>query len=638
MCVPLTGAGARGFLRRIFLTSFLIACSARAQAPTPASTPTELDKVIVTATRVEQPLADTLPHATVITRADIERLQIGDLLQLLGQQAGVEMARSGAFGAQASAFMRGTSSSQTLVLIDGIRLNTAVGGAATLGGISLDTVERIEIVRGNLSSVYGSEAIGGVIQIFTRGGGKPGASANVEAGADHSQIASVAANTRLGTTELSLAGGYREAKPFSAIDTTRLVPGPFAPGANPDLDENRNRSGSLRVRQPIGERTEVGASVWTTHNDTDFDSTADGPTATHHEHAQQTAWQVSVRVNATEQWNTRLQAGETRDESRNVVSDPFSFNNGEFRARNRQVAWNNTFVVLPMVNAQLGIEQLQQRGSSTSYDQNFTNALVTFDRRVRAVWTGATAQGDAHQLQLNLRNGDYSDVGSATTGLAAYGYQFTPAWRLNLQYSTAFRAPSFNDLYFPGFGNPQLAPERARSIEGGVRYAVDQNSLRLVIYETRTSDLIAFDTTTNRAENIARAKIDGAELVLATQLADWRIEVTADASRPIDESTGQRLLRRAPYRASFAASRTFGPIEVGASLQHVAARYDSDINTFARTRLEPYTLLRATFAYRVAEQVRLTLRIENITDAKYELVSGYNTTRRGAFVGAEVRI
>jgi vitamin B12 transporter len=592
----------------------------------------------VTATRVEQPLAETLPHTTVITRADMERLQMDDLLQVLSQQAGLEMARSGAFGAQASLFVRGTNSAQTLVLIDGIRLNTAVGGAATLGGISLDTVERIEIVRGNLSSLYGSEAIGGVIQIFTRGGGKPGASASVEAGADHTRGASVAANTRLGTTDLALGGGYREAKPFSAIDTTRLIPGPFAPGANPDVDENRNRSGSLRVRQPLGEHVELGASVWATRNDTDFDSTADGPTATHHEHAQQTAWQASARVKATERWIARLQAGEGRDESRNTVSDPFSFNNGEFRARNRQVSWNNSFVVLPTVNAQLGIEQLQQRGSSTSYDPNFTNALVTFDRRVRAVWTGATAQFDAHQLQLNLRNDDYSDAGAATTGLAAYGYQLTPAWRLNMQYSTAFRAPSFNDLYFPGFGNPQLAPEHSRSIEGGVRYAADQDSLRLVVYETRTRDLIAFDTTTNRAENIARAKIDGAELALGVQWGEWRTEVNIDASRPIDESTGQRLLRRAPYRASVAVSRTFGEVDVGASIQHVAARYDSDINAFARARLAPYTLLRATLAYRVAQQVRLTLRIENITDEQYELVSGYNTQRRGAFVGAEVQI
>jgi vitamin B12 transporter len=607
-----------------------------------AQTPAALDTIVVTATRSDQRLADTLPHTTIITRADIERAQGVDLLDLLATQAGVEVARSGGFGAQSSLFLRGTNSSQTLVLVDGIRLNTAVGGAAALGGIGLDGIERIEIARGNLSSLYGSEAIGGVIQIFTRGGGAPSASARVEGGAGRTRAGSVAANTRwatdLGATEFAVAGGYRDAKPFSAIETTRVVVGPFAPGANPDLDENRNRNGSLRVKQALGARAEVGASVWTSRNDTDFDSTADGPTATHREVSHQDVWEANTKVMPLANWTTRLRVGEGRDKSRNVVSDPASFNNGEFQARNRQVAWDNAVAVVPTVEAQLGLEQLQQHGASTSYDPNFTNALVSFDRRVRAVWVGATAQPDVHWLQVNLRHDDYSDVGGATTGLAAYAYQVLPAARLGAQYSTAFRAPSFNDLYFPFFGNPRLAPERARSVEGNVRYVAGDTTLRFALYHTRTRDLIVFDAVSGTAQNIARAKIDGAELALATRLADWRIDLTVDASRPVDEATGQRLLRRAPWRATLGTGRAIGAAEIGVAVTHVAARYDSDINTFERSRLDPYTVLRATFAYRVGTHVRLTLRVENLSDERYELVSGYNTPGRGAFVGVEARI
>ena len=631
--------------------SFLVRSCGRGRAPLLASlfvplaafgqTTTALDTVVVTGTRGEQRLADTLSFTTVITRADIERSQAYDLLDLLATQVGVEVARSGGFGAQASLFLRGTNSSQTLVLVDGIRLNTAVGGAATLGGIGLDGIERIEIARGNLSSLYGSEAIGGVVQIFTRGGGSPSASARVEAGAGRTRGASVAANTRsevtdIGPTEFAVAGGYRDAKPFSAIDTTRVVVSQFALGANPDLDENRNRNGSLRVRQSLGGKAEVGATFWTTRNNTDFDSTAEGPTVTHREIARQDVWEANARFAPIDRWTARVRFGEARDASRNVVSDPNSFNNGEFQAKNRQVALDNTFAVLPAVEAQLGLEQLQQHGASTSY--SFTNALVSFDRRVRAAWVGATAQPDAHRLQFNIRHDDYSDVGGATTGLAAYGYQLTDALRLGAQYSTAFRAPSFNDLYFPGFGNSDLAPERARSVEGNVRYVVGDTSVQLVAYHTRTRDLIVFDAGTGKAQNVARAKIDGGEVAVGTHVADWRIDLSVDASRPIDESTGQRLLRRAPWRATLAASREFGAFEFGAAVTHVAARYDSDINTFARTRLDPYTLVRATFAYRVGRHVRLTLRVENLADERYELVSGYNTQRRGAFAGAEVRI
>ena len=626
---------AAGALSAAAAAACLLATGTRAQP----GAQTQFDTVVVTATRSEQSLADTLPHATVITRADIDRAQQRDLVELLIQQAGVEMARTGGFGAQASVFLRGTNSSQTLILVDGLRLNTAIGGTATLGGINLDTVERIEIVRGNLSSLYGSEAIGGVIQIFTRGGTKPGASAGVEAGAGDYRAASVAANIHVRTTELALAGGFREAKPFSAIDARQVIvnPATFTFGANPDLDANRNRTGSLRIRQPLGEHAELGASVWTTHNDTDFDSTSDGPTATHHEHAQQTAWQISGRAAVAANWTTRLQGGEARDDSRST-SDVPSFSSGVFQARNRQIDWDNTFALLPSLDAHLGAEALQQYGASTSYDPTFTSALVSFDRHVRAIWTGATMHDEAQQFQLNVRNDNYSDVGSATTGLAAYGYQITPAWRISAQYSTAFRAPSFNDLYFPGFSNPELKPERSRSVEGVLRYAQGETSVRLAIYRTHTTDLIQFDTATSMPENIAGATIFGGELAAITRAADWRIELNVDASRPTDDTTDQRLLRRAPYRATLALGREFGPLDFGASATHVASRYDTDINTFGRIGLDAYTLVRATFAYRIGDQLRLTLRVENLTNAHYQLVSGYNTQRRGAFVGAEVRI
>ena len=162
--------------------------------------------------------------------------------------------------------------------------------------------------------------------------------------------------------------------------------------------------------------------------------------------------------------------------------------------------------------------------------------------------------------------------------------------------------------------------------------------MHLAIYRTHTTDLIQFDTTTNKPENIASATIFGGELTATARAADWRVELNVDASRPTDDTTGQRLLRRAPYRATLALGREFGPVDFGASVSHVASRYDTDINTFERIGLDAYTLVRATLAYRMGDRVRLTLRVENLTNAHYQLVSGYNTQRRGAFVGAEVRI
>jgi vitamin B12 transporter len=147
---------------------------------------TELPQVVITPSRIQQSLDDVLPATTVITRADIERWQQTDLVNALGRTAGITFAQTGGPGAAASLFVRGASSSQVLVLVDGVRLNAAAGGAASIGGIALDTIDRIEITRGNLSSLYGSSAIGGVVQIFTRAGQRPGASIGVEAGSGRS--------------------------------------------------------------------------------------------------------------------------------------------------------------------------------------------------------------------------------------------------------------------------------------------------------------------------------------------------------------------------------------------------------------------------------------------------------------------
>ncbi len=599
--------------------------------------PQQLDAVVVTATRTEQRLRDALPSVTVIQRSEIEQRQAADLIELLARYAGIEFARAGGLGGQASVFVRGANSSQVLVLVDGVRLNTAVGGAAALGGIALDTVERIEIVRGNLSSLYGSEAIGGVVQIFTRGGARTGAAFDAEAGRGRTRAASGSASWVGTDARLAATVGTRRARPFSAIDTAQIVVGPFAPGANPDLDGSRNRSAALRANASFG-AAEAGASAWTSRNDTDFDSTADGPTATHVERSELTAWQAYLRGALAQRWAARLAVGESRDDSRNFASDPFSFNNGEFRARNRQIAWQNDVAVAETVTASLALEYLEQRGASTAYDPAFAGALTTFRRRVGSGWFGVNAAAGARQVQINVRHDDYSDVGAATTGLIAYGYALTPSLRATLQASSAFRAPSFNDLYFPFFGNPDLRPEKARSVEAGLRYALAETVLRASVYRTRTRDLVVFSTATSRAENVARARAEGIELAAATIWRGIRLDANATFSRPVDADSGERLLRRAPYAVNLAAYRDVGAWTIGAEVGRVGARYDSDINTFARTRLAAYTLARATAAWRVAPAVRLKLRVENLTDADYETVDGYNTQRRAAFAGIEVRL
>lgn len=617
------------------LAPLVVPTLARAQAA-----PATLEPVVITPARSEQKLPDVLAPVTLITREDIERTQAQSLPELLSRQAGLQMTRTGGPGSQTSLWARGAGSSGVLVLVDGMRLNTPLTGAAVLGGVNVDTIERIEIVRGNMSSLYGSEAIGGVVQIFTRGGTADAASAQAEAGSGDSLNGAASVTRNFGGTRLSATAAGARSKPFSAIDPAQ------APGANPDKDGNRNASGVVRLQQRVGEATELGASVWAQRNKTDFDDPFDASftdpaasrSAQQQEDARTTNWQAFGRHQLDDIWTLRATLGEVTDKSENTSTIPFSYNTNEYEARNRQAQLQADARLAERVTASVGFDYLNQRGESTGYDPSFNNILTGFSRNARSYWLGINGRADKQQVQLNLRHDDYSDVGGATTGLVAYGYQLTGELRVMVQASSAFRAPSFNDLYFPFFGNPSLEPEEVLSVEAGLRYARGDWRAGLAVFNTRTENLIQFSPATRRAENIARARVQGAELTLGWQHAAWRVDFNATYLDTEDEATGQRLLRRAPFTANLAAYYDGGRWSVGGEIGHTDQRADSDINTFQRIDLAAYTVARLVASYEVTKALRLKLRMENAFDESYQLVDGYNTWGRAVFGGIEWRM
>jgi vitamin B12 transporter len=598
----------------------------------------QLEPVVITGARIEQRLDQTLPNTTVLTREDIERQQAVDLPELLMRQAGIQMARSGGPGAQTSLFLRGADASQVLVLVDGVRLNTAVGGFAVLGGIRTEAIERIEIVRGNLSALYGSSAIGGVIQIFTRKGAERGASITGELGSGSYALASAAAGTGAGPWQAGATVTYNAAQPSSAIDPAAVIPGPFAPGVNPDRDGNRYRAASASIENTVSERLAFGLSAWGWQNDTDFDSAADGPLATQTEESRSGIVQAYSRFALTDHWRARLTAGASTERSTNESSVPFSFNNGRFTAGNQLVILDNEIAVASGTTAIVGVEYLRQTGGSTGYDPAGNGAEIDFSRRVLSAWTGLNFEHGPHGVQADLRQDDYSDVGGATTGLLAYGYRISPAWRASVQLSNAFRAPSFNDLYYPYFGNPQLQPEKSRSAEARLRYAEQGWNAELAVYATQVRELIAYEASVQRAENIDEALVNGIEASIGWRNQSWAFSGNATGLRTENEATGERLLRRAPFTFNLTGDYTPGRWGFGADLSYVAARDDFDINTFGRKTLDPYTLLRLRANWQATEALRLTLRLENAFDTEYQTVDGYNTPGRGVFAGLQIRL
>ena len=632
-------------VRRALARAAFVFLSTGACASVLAQTATELDPVVVTASRVAQPLSQALPATTVITRADIDDSHAPDLPTLLRGQAGFDVAQSGGLGSQASLFIRGSNSNQVLVLVDGLRINATGSGAASVAHLMIDQIDHIEIVRGNVSSLYGSEAIGGVIQIFTRAGGDANAvGAGATYGSERNRAASVDAAQNFGPpdarTHVGVSASYRSADGFSAIDANRVA------AANPDYDGYRNRSISADVAQHYGEQ-EIGARYFESHGRLDYDESTDysyidpaynGRVQTQRERSRQTDASLYGRFKLASFWTLDLLAGSARDLSANSASFPYSFAIGTTTSTDRQYRLVDTFRLADHA-VTLGYEHLDQSGFATSYGDGVDGA--TFARKVDSELVGYTGPlflpSGMNEFQLNARHDRYSDFGDATTGLAAYGLTFAPGWKAIVHASSAFKAPAFNELYFPYYGNPALKPERAHSFEAALQYSASSTLVRLSAFRTRTHDLIVYDTNVFMANNVARARVGGVELTARTVIDGWTLIGNATFQRPVDESTGQLLLRRANHNFGVSVAKSYGPFRFTGDTEAAGRRFDSDIVTFGRTTLGGYAIANFGVRYQVVKGFTAGFALTNAFDRRYALVDGYNTPGRVALFSVDAR-
>ncbi len=521
----------------------------------------ELPRTVVTPARTTQSVVDALPATSVITRGDIDRWQSEDLVSILSRETGVQFALPGGRGAAASLFLRGASTSQVLVLVDGVRLNAGASGGAALGGIALDAIERIEIVRGNLSSVYGSSAIGGVVQIFTRSGARPGLTFSAEAGQGRTLDGHASGGYDAGPVRLGGALGGGTTQAFSAINVDRVVPSLFAPGANPDLDGNQYLSASLGATYRRGEAL-VSANAWLNRSTTDFDSTADGPVATHVEKSQLGAVNVLARAPVTDTWTSQLAIGASRDRSTNTASDPLSFNNGEITSDNAAVTWTNELHWTDSITTQVGAEYLRQNGESTSYDASFSGGMQSScargrqrlgrrQRQPRA--TPATGQRALRPV-LGYRERDQRSRSPTATGSIRRGGS-----RRNCRMRSGRRASTICTSHFSATPtSSRSAPSAANS---ALQYVGSAVSLRAALYRTDTRDLIAYDPATMRAQNIDEARVTGLNSAATGAAAPGALGANGTVLRAVDEQTGERLLRRAPWLVNLAAGLRPGAVE-----------------------------------------------------------------------------
>ncbi len=572
------------------------------------------DEIVVTPTRTDVPLADALQATTVITRAQIKASGARDLPTLLEQQAGIEIAQNGGIGTTASVFMRGASSNQVLILVNGVRVDSATTGATAIDQIMLSDVERIEIVRGNVSSVYGSSAMGGVIQIFTkRGRGPLRASVRVAAGGQVNRNGGAGIGGDLGDhTHFYLSASATRGGGFSAMRPQVIT---YAPDL--DKDYYRNSTYNFHISHDWAKGQTVGFTAWLSQGNLEYDS---GGFGNHDFENLSTLSLYSVnRYSST--WTSKLTLAQGMDDQKNDQSgsqlDIHGDLLGNFGTRNRQVTWDHTLNVGPG-QALLGVSGLWQKVTSN----------VVFNktgRHVASAYAGYHGAVGPHLFQANVRVDDYSDFGSHTTGLIGYGYRFAQHWRVRGSLSTAFRAPTFNDLYYPGYSNPDLKPEQSESGEIGIVYTARKALVQATYFDTRYHDMIALGTN-YVPYNTDKARVRGIELIAQGHYAglDWRAAYTHQ--NPIDEITGLLLARRAHDFGNLGFGQTIGKWNWNADIQASGPRRDLNSPTSAT---DPgYATVDLTGAYFVSPQLALRARLINALNRDYTLVNGYNTQGR----------
>jgi len=575
------------------------------------------ETIVVTPTRAPQKLATPLQHTSVITRTDIESSTASDLSTLLRQESGVEIASTGGLGAQTAIRMRGSESDHVLVLIDGVRVNSVTTGATAIDQILLDEIERIEIVRGNVSSVYGSEAIGGVVQIFTRRGqGDMKVSGSAALGSDNYRKLALAIGGELGDTRVRFGVARTQTDGFSSV-RSEFVPTPFtfAP-ADIDDDGYRNTTLNLALSHRIQAGHEIGLTAFRSRGDIEYDGV-------YQNHSDQTLTSLSVfsENQITQSWHSRVQLSHGTDD---LLSDLNGIATDRFKTRNRQLGWNN------VLNVGQGVVRL---GAEGLWQQLDTDAAYSDDaRRVSSLTAGYTTAIGAHDLQLNVRHDDYSDFGGATTGLLGYGYRLTPALRVSATVSNAFRAPTFNELYGPYGSNPALDPERARSAEAGLTYSGAYGLARATAFITRTRDLINFIPPTWAATNVDEAENRGVELSWSGKLAGLDVRSALTFQNPEDKTTGLGLLRRADLFGSLSLGRQAGAFDWRAEVLASGPHPDVHATTFSRVDVPGYAVLNLNLGWKPVRDWKLSGKLVNLLDKDYALVHGYNTQGRAAFI------
>ena len=570
-----------------------------------------LNEVVVTATRTEQLVSEVLTDVTVIDRQAIERSGAVGVADVLSSYPGVQFARNGGAGNTTSLFIRGANTNHNAVYVDGVRIESQSGsGGFTWQTLPLAQIDRIEILRGPAAAIYGSDAIGGVVQLFTRRGeGAFQPYAGVGAGTYNTYQVNAGFTGAQEQWDYAVGVTKEKSKGFNVLKAKNL-----------DSDGYDSHSETARLGLQINKDHKLEATLLQSRMDAQYDSSS-----VEDDHNVETI--QTTGLNWTAQWTPGYQSKLLLTRSRyDYITQP-----GSKYATNtvlRNYVFQNDYS-MDIHRFQANLERREDALDNTS-----TTPAGT-ERSQNALALGYGLMLEQHSLQLNARHDTDSDFGDKNTAQAAYAYELNDAWQLRASAGSAFRAPTLFQRFYKYGGNAGLEPESSDNIEAGLKYAYQNDSLSLVAYRNRISNLIDYFYATgecNCYENIDHARLQGLTLSVATRYRDVNFSGSYDRLDAKNTDTGKALARRADNSLKLAADTQWQAWQLGGEWQWVDKRFDDKAN---KTVMPSFQLFNLWGQRQIDKDFSLLLRLNNAFDQSYQLANDYYTAGRNVFVGVQ---
>ena len=607
----------------------LLAVAVLAALAAPASSQTVLGPIVVIGSREPQPLDRVTADIVVIDAERIRASSADSIEDLLRREAGVQLSRTGGPGQSASVFIRGAGAANSVVLIDGVRIGSATLSQVEFESLGLSQIERIEVLRGPGSSLYGADAVGGVVQIFTkRGEGDPRVTARAAVGGYHSYDLQTGVSGAQGGFDYAASLGRESSRGVSA-----LRPGDQFGNFNPDDDGFKRDTAQAKLGFTPATGHRVGVSLISSRLNAQFDASEFAPPTFAQDNTPDFRNKLDTDVIALDYrgvispvWTTTALLSHDNDDLKsggNIID--------RFRTQRDQITWQNALKLGTDQQLVVALEHLNEKAHSDSFVEDVK-------RDNTALVLGYTGGFGAHVIQADLRNDHNSAYGNNTTGRLGWSVEIANNLRVRALAGTTFRAPSFNELFFPGFGVPTITAEKGRSVEVGLTWRKDESEASATVYNNRVRDMIAYEPDRTLcpsdpaydfgcARNIGHARLQGATLSGSTRFGALRVAATVDVLDAKDLDTQQRLTRRAAHQENLSADYDLGAWSVGAAVLSVGSRPDGSV------KLAAYQTLDLRARWRFTPQWQLEAKLLNATNRDIEPARDYQSLGRQAWIG-----